>query len=270
MMKEKTKCRLRLLISAFLLVLALAFCSSLVPAASYKNKWVTSNGYTYYYNSKGNYVTGLKKIGKKTYYFDKYGVQRTGWRNINGYFYFFRIANGSNGYMQKNVTIDGVKILSNGKAKVTSANRRKLIVMNCASELVDENTVPSWSLARKRKAMFEYVCWNYGNAWIPDYFYEKDYDAVYAEFLFYRGYGDCFAYAAGYGYLMNAIGYHNVVVAHNKYHCWIEWNNYTFDPHWHMSYPYINTYCISRSQNATGGRPDLISISLYHKNIDKA
>ena len=268
-MKGERK-RIRYLIALAMVMCALFLAASSANAAAYKKKWVRSGGYTYYYDAKGNKVTGLKKIGKKTYYFDSYGIQRTGWRNINGYFYFFRIAHAAKGYMQKNVTIDGVKISSDGRAYVTDANKRKLIVMDCASKLVDQNTVPSWSFARKRRAMFEYTAWNYGNSWIPDYFYESDYDAAYAEILFYRGYGDCFAFAAGFGYFMNAIGYHNVVVAHNTKHCWIEWNNHTFDPHWYRSYPYTNTYYISPAQNGTGGRPDLISISIYHKNIDKA
>lgn len=268
-MEERKQKRLRFGLAICLLILSMMFGTCLVSAAANRNKWVKSGGYTYYLNSKGNYAKGFVKIKNRKYYFDSNAVQRTGWRNIRGAYYYFRLVNGSGGYMMRNITIDGIKILSNGKAKVTSANKRKLGIMTYCQGLLDQYTVPSWSMAQKLRTMFDYVCWNFGNSWIPDYFYEKDYDAVYAEFLFYRGYGDCFAFACGFGYLMNAIGYHNVVVAHNTKHCWIEWNKHTFDPHWHMSYPSTNTYYISRAQNGTGGRPDLISISQYHKNIEK-
>lgn len=44
---------------------------------------------TYYYNSKGEKVTGFQKIEGDTYYFDKEGVMQTGWKTISKKKYYF-------------------------------------------------------------------------------------------------------------------------------------------------------------------------------------
>ena len=52
--------------------------------------WQTIDGKTYYYDSKGVPVKGLKKIGTKTYYFNtKTGVMQTGIQKVSGKSYFF-------------------------------------------------------------------------------------------------------------------------------------------------------------------------------------
>ena len=52
--------------------------------------WLTENGKTYYFNSKGNKVKGLKKIGKKYYLFHskKYYMVK-GWKVYKGNKYYF-------------------------------------------------------------------------------------------------------------------------------------------------------------------------------------
>ena len=267
--KWKGGSRWLLLVFAFFLT-ASVFGMTKTAYAARQGKWVRNDGCIYYLKPDGNRAEGIVKIGKKHFYFDSNGVQRTGWRNIGGSYYFFRVAHKTLGYMQKNKTIDGIRTGADGKAVVTGSNKRKLIAMTKASEILDLITKPTWSYARKRKAAFSHVCWSYGNVILPDYFYyEQDWDALYAYILFYQGYGDCFSYATGFAYLMNAIGYHKVYIVHNTRHCFVEWNNHTFDPHWHMTYPYTDTYYISPAQNGTGGRPDLILISQYYRNIEE-
>ena len=255
------------LICFCLLALIVPGTARTTRAAAYKKQWVKSNSCYYYYDASGNKAVGLKTIGKKTFYFDESGIQRTGWRNIDGYYYFFRPAHARNGYMLKNHTVDGIQLLANGKAVVNDSNELKLNVMFAASALVDKYTKPTWTFARKRYTMFRHTI-PYGNAVISDYSHYSNWDVQYAYFLYYRGYGDCYAFAAGFAYFMNAIGYHNVILTHSGGHCWVEWNDHLFDPHYHKAYPYVNTYYVSRAQDGTEGRPYLLGLGPYKKNLD--
>lgn len=54
-----------------------------------KNKWKTVKGKKYYFNKKGQAVTGWKTIKGKKYYFSKKGVMQTGWKKIGKYKYYF-------------------------------------------------------------------------------------------------------------------------------------------------------------------------------------
>ena len=58
--------------------------------------WAEINGQRYYLDSKGNPVTGLKKIGRYSYFFDAQGVRQTGWQEYAGHLYYFN----ENGEMQ--------------------------------------------------------------------------------------------------------------------------------------------------------------------------
>lgn len=253
-----------------LLALALVLLFALpVGAAAKKNTFVKKNGNYYYYNSKGKKAKGLTTVGKKTYYFDSNGVQRLGWRVIGGKYYYFYISNGKKGYMAKSKTIDGIRLNSKGAATGGSEASRKLWVLAKAQTLVDANTTPSMSKAAKRKAMYVYTKNAYGNVIIPDLMNSgSNWDVYYAEFLFSRRYGDCYAYAAGFAYFMNAIGYSDVIIEHSGSHCWVNWKNHFFDPHWDMTYRSMLCYNAKLSQCGVGGRPNWDAIAIGGKPVD--
>ena len=68
-MKQKTGKRFLLCAVMLLAVMLLAVPTQ--AAARYKKQWKKQNQNIYYYNEKGKKLTGLSKIGKKTFYFDK-------------------------------------------------------------------------------------------------------------------------------------------------------------------------------------------------------
>lgn len=58
--------------------------------------WVTVNGKKYYMNTKGVRISGLARIGGKTYFFGKkYGVMRTGWTKTGGKRYYMSKTSGA-------------------------------------------------------------------------------------------------------------------------------------------------------------------------------
>ena len=55
-----------------------------------ENSFMTIDGYTYYFNEEGIYITkSFKTIDNYTYYFDAHGFMTTGWATIGKYTYYF-------------------------------------------------------------------------------------------------------------------------------------------------------------------------------------
>ncbi len=79
--------------------------------------WKKINNQYYYFKSTGVMKTGwLTKSGNK-YYLDKSsGVMKTGWQTISGKKYYFD----DNGVMQKNKTVEGIKLGSDGVAEISA------------------------------------------------------------------------------------------------------------------------------------------------------
>ena len=238
-----------------------------VQAAS-AGKWVTrDNGYSYEKNN--SYLRGKKKIGKRYYYFDGNGIQRTGWRKISGKYYYFRVKNGSSGYMVTNKNVDGIKLKKSGAASMTGRAKKKMKVLIRAQEIVDEYTTPLMDLATKRRILYNHCRDDFDNYVLGDYITgNSDWDVTYAWRLLSGGYGDCYAHAAGFAYLLHAIGCSNVYVEHNGVHCWVHHRDYFFDVHWEQAYPNISCYHMPASASNTGGRPDWRNIGLYGKRVD--
>ncbi len=249
--------------------LLLALGSRATARAATKTGFVESGSKYYYYDENGRKATGLTKIGSKTYYFDASGVQRTSWRRIGSSWYYFYPANGSRGKMMTKTWVDGIYLKKSGKAKAsTTAQKRKLAVMVHASQMLDALTKPAQSKAKKRKIMFEYTKTHYGNVIIPDLTGDENWDIAYAEFLFNQGYGDCYAFAAGFAYFMNAIGYNGVWMEHSGTHAWVHYKSYYYDPHWAESFGSAIAYHVPSSLSGVGKRPHWRNIFLEGRLID--
>ncbi|MDD6615319.1 MAG: hypothetical protein PUF13_04330 [Lachnospiraceae bacterium] len=264
-MKQNRK-RLILPILFFMCVLWLV--SVPVSAAhKYKNQWVTSSsGNYYYYNEDGKKVTGIQKIGKKSYYFDKKGIQRTGWIEYKDSYYFFKLGNGTKGYRIENKTVNGIQLKSNGKAKLNSASRRKAKLMLQANKLILQITNKKMTRQQKLKAAFEYTKnhlkarnrggFQKGGAW----------DVFYAEIPFQTGYADCYSYGAYFAYLANALGYKASVVSSGG-HGWAEVEGKVYDANW-AKYSKVDTYFgMSYNLSGVGGRPRYKQNRAYVKAI---
>ena len=242
--------------------------SSFQTASKEINKWVKSNGRYYYYNSKGQMLTGIRKIKGKKYYFDSEGRQRTGWINHNGRYYFFKIANGSKGSMVTNRVVNGIKLNSLGRAIYDSRGKSKLVVMVKANEELFAQTNADMKMSTKRWVMFEYTKNHYTVSSMPEYGDYYDWDIAYADFMLFRGYGDCYAFAAVYGYFLNAIGYADPLVVASGGHAWAEVKGYFFDPNWATVIGSYMCYCVPSYLSGASGRPDWARNRAYIKHLN--
>ncbi len=90
------------------------------------------------------------------------------------------------------------------------------------------------------------------NPWIPHY-READWYTRYADHYFDNMWGNCFSFAAAFGYMAKALGYEEVYACSSGGHGWIEIDGLCYDPEWalhhfDLSY-YAMPYEISHKQN---------------------
>lgn len=266
----------------WLVSLFLIFCVSILmvctvsAAPKYRNEWRKSKGQMYYYNDTGKKATGFVKIGSKRYYFDKSGIQRTGWEKIGSSYYFFRITPGKKGYMQVSQTIDGIKLSKSGKASYNSAEKRKLDLMVKANSIMQSITNCDMSSTEKlRKCFRQAKSYRFSNTnfnstdgyWV-DFKSSGDWDVRYAESMLYYGRGDCFASAAAFAYLANAVGYRYVNVVSSGGHGWAEVSNKVYDPNWSWVTGKEDAYfAVPYSLSGIGGRPNYKNARSYIKKV---
>lgn len=187
-----------------------------------KNGWVTKKGKTYYYK-KGKMVTGWRTIKKKKYYFITSGKQKgqmvTGWKIMNKNYYYFN----ADGSLNTKKSINSSrKSDKTGTAKAKTLRRAKAIV-----EMI---TTPKMSKSQKLKVCFNYVMKYTGRRPRTPHSRAMDWPVVYANDMFLDGSGNCFSYAAAYGFLAKACGYKNVYCCNSTGHGWTEINGKIYDP----------------------------------------
>ena len=256
-------------IKMILFLIAFLCFSTLVHAES--GEWEKSKDGYRYRISDDQYAQGITSIGKKKYYFNRDNFQRTGWRKIEGSYYYFKNVQGKNGYMIKDYTIDGIRLNKNGKAVINSRNKKRLKVLVKAAKIVDTCTTPFMSVSDKTRKVYQYVRDNCSVFKVKDYAseYSKDYPSLYADVLFSREGGDCYAYAAGLAFLMNAAGNHHVNFVHSGYHAWVQLKGYIYDVYWERQLE-INCYKNSKSKSSTGGRPAWKGNDKFKRDIESS
>ena len=80
-------------------------------------------------------------------------------------------------------------------------------------------------------------------------------DVSYAEDMFYRGHGDCFAFASAFAYLANAVGFEAKVISSGG-HGWAEIKGEVCDPNWAKGTGHIERYYrMSYDLSGVDGRP---------------
>lgn len=254
---KKNRLKKPLYLLAF--VCMLLFMSCTVNAApKYQNKWLKMKKYgkVLYYDKNGKKATGLTKVGDKYYYFSSKGIQQTGWQCIDGNYYFFQIRNGRGGCMVTRQKINGITLSNSGKATYNSTQLRKLKIMVEANKVMASVTNANMSKSEKLRKCFERAV-NYGYGGRGGFKKTiSNWDVVYAEDMFYRGHGDCYAFAAAFAYLANAVGYTDVNVISSGGHGWAEVNGKVYDPDWAKVTRQTNTYyAMDYSLSGKGGRP---------------
>ena len=83
----------------------------------------------------------------------------------------------------------------------------------------------------------------------------QNWDVSYAEDMFYRGHGDCFAFASAFAYLANAVGFEAKVISSGG-HGWAEIKGEVCDPNWAKGTGHIERYYrMSYDLSGVDGRP---------------
>ncbi len=262
-MKRKTK-----LTVLSLLVLCLGiFLSCNVQAAVKKNCFAANaKGDVSYYNGSGKKVKGLVTVKGKKYYFTSKGIQRTGWRRVNKKYYFFRQGTGAGGYMLTSTKVNGIRLKKDGTASYNKTQLRKLKVMVHASGVVDSITNNKMTKYQKLRACYnKALSFRYGDT--GTFYYSSTWDIDYAERMFFRGRGNCYAFGAAFAYMANAVGYKAYTVSSGG-HGWAEVKGKVYDPNWGKSTGKADWY-FAMNYNLSGkaNRPNYKQNRRYVKGI---
>ena len=258
-MYAKKKAWKRVLLIALTVVCIVSLMNVPVMAAAkkYKSKWVKTSGKVYYYDKTGKKLkSGIKKISGKSYYFDSKGVQKTGWQKIGSNYYYFSIANGSKGYMQKSKKVDGITLDKNGKAKKTADALDKLGILVKATKVVEKITNANMTKTQKLRKCFDYTKKTYRYMTWRKFRAVKNWERAYAKDMFYYGKGNCFSYASAFAYLANAVGYTKIYVVSSGGHGWTEINGKVYDPDWALVSKVDSYFAMSYSLSGVKGRPN--------------
>lgn len=264
----------RLLLMLLICVLALPInaTSINVQAASVSVKmtkegqWTIKNEKVFYIVS-GTKQKGLCEIDGKVYYFDSKGVQRTGWQKIGNKYFYFRIANGGDGYMVKSKKVNGIKLQKDGTAKVTSNNKKKLKALFMATETVEKITKPTMTKAEKLEKCYNYCVKNIRYRGARKFQGGKNWDAKYTINTINDGHGNCYAYGATFAYLANAIGYKKAYAISSGGHGWAEVNNKVYDISWELVDKEHDYFGVSYNLSGVDGRPNYKNGKKYVKKV---
>ncbi len=204
-------------------------------ASKQKNGWVKKKGKTYYYK-KGKAVTGWQTIAKKKYYFTPSGKQKgqmvTGWKILKKNYYYFN----EDGSLNTKKSIN-----SSRKSDKTGTESQK--TLRRAQAIVEMITTPEMSKSQKLRKCFDHVMKYKGRRPRTPHSRAKNWPVLYANDMFLEGSGNCFSYAAAFGYLAKACGYKNVYCCNSTGHGWTEIGGKVYDPEEYRNtkYKYYNT-----------------------------
>ncbi len=200
-----------------------------VPA----NGDITVEGKSYHFEA-GLLRSGYLTEGGKTYYYDADGNMQ---KNAI-------VGNAEDGYCYAGATgaidfgyCDGVRYkgedwnVINGKATKVSGESAK--TQHKALKLVAKLTNSSMTKEQKLRKCFDHLKVSYTekNPRVPHY-RGNDWPIIYANDILDNGVGNCFSYAATFGYMARGIGYTNVYACNSGGHGWAEIDGKVYDPEW--------------------------------------
>ena len=218
----------------------------------------SSNEYRYFETEDGIMAKGFQTLDGKKYYFNEKGIQQNGWQKIKGDYYFFQIRNGCYASMVTSRRVNGIYLTKSGEARYNSEEKRKLNLMVTANQVMRRVTKRNMSKPEKLwRCYLKAVSYGYGGTG-NDYdfrYYYSNWDVSYAEDMFYRGHGDCFAFASAFAYLANAVGFEAKVISSGG-HGWAEIKGEVCDPNWAKGTGHIERYYrMSYDLSGVDGRP---------------
>lgn len=209
-----------------------------------KKGWYTTKKGKRRYYRKGNFLTGLQKIGKKYYYFNEYGAMQTGVVKEKKTTYYLN----DKGILEA-IQKKSALYYANGK-KMSKTDAQNFKTLQTAKSIVNQITTPRMSQGEKLKKCFDWVI---SKPYMTRRTFSnvKGWPAVYANDHFLLGGGNCFADAAAFAYLAKALGYQKVYVcvdcdgSGGRGHSWAEINGLVYDPLFAEAKSYSGNYGVS-------------------------
>ena len=204
---------------------------SVSTAKKVKKGWYTlKNGKKRYYKN-GKYVTGLQKIGKKTYYFKSNGVMCTGTVQVRNTTYYLS----DKGILRARKV--GSRYYGPDGKRMDRAETEVFKAEQNARDVIKSVTNDRMTKSQKLRACFNWVMKKNYFTWRQLYQCTVSYwPAYFANDHFERGKGDCHADACAFAYLAKELGYKNVYVCtdgrryQKNTHSWTEINGLVYDP----------------------------------------
>ncbi|MBR3149245.1 MAG: hypothetical protein IKF64_03665 [Eubacterium sp.] len=229
-------------------------------------EWKLKKHYFYYYEN-GEAAKGLTKIGNRTYYFDKNGRQHTGWQKIGKSYYFFNIANGENGYMLTDKKVNKIYLNKSGKAKATSANKKRLKTLVYATKLVEAATKPDMKKRVKLRKCYDYILKNYKYRGSLKFNHTKNWEEDYAYFMYTKKHGSCYHFGATFAFAANACGYKKCYAVSSGGHGWAQVDGKVTDVSWENVDRKNHYFHFDINLSAHNGRPNYKQYGRYKKRI---
>lgn len=190
-----------------------------------QGSWKEDNGRWQYLDEKGNKATGLTRIGDKTYYFDDKGEQRYGWRKIGEEYYYFLKEPGEKGSMRSGAVVDGIGIDNDGKAiTVSDEMLQKAQVLADYSGWADSfwtvGMTNEENLEACKDAMMEFE-YEGEDVYYPYAGWDVDIaEEVYKRYTDKKLKLECYGFAVGTAFLLNATGVPDVWIYASTGHGW--------------------------------------------------
>ncbi len=170
------------------------------------NCWVNYLGLTYHMDRNGYIQVGLQTIDGKTYYLNPNGTMIKGWLEIGDGLYFFY----EDGTMAKDVVIGPYEFGKDGK--LLSALNTESEMQVLINSIIKTVTTDDMDQKTKLRACYDFIL----NHCSYKRTYETpagDWTETFAKEILTTGKGNCYRYAAAFGYLARGLGYEEVHVA---------------------------------------------------------
>lgn len=208
--------------------------------------WKVRHGEVYLYaakqkGQKKRKVTGLARVGAKTYFLGNDGVRRVGWTCVapSYYAFFSPSTTKAGGAMVKSATVYNIKLDRYGYAKLTEGSCQELVTLTMTNDVLQELTKQTWAKEKKLRACFDYLSQPYGYFSFEIWQEYEDYATqhnTFARELITTKSGDCISWTTLFTYLSYQMGFTNSLYAMNDTHSWTDIDGLIYDPQWSIAH----------------------------------
>lgn len=195
-------------------------------------KWTVKSSNVYCKVNGKTQKSGIKTINGKKYLFSKSGKQRVGWHKVGKNYYYFTTKAKAKGSMVTSKVVNGIRLGSDGKAKLNSTARSQLSVLLKATEYVEKHARLGWSESKKLRACYVFLRDGYTECAIRPFTSRSGWARLFAMDIFVRKTGSCHSCASALAYIANAIGCKKCKVVSSGGHSWAEINGKIYDAEW--------------------------------------